>query len=149
MLAALLVVVAVVIGGIYALQSSTPPRVSPENLSALEQAMRNVPARDYPGSDAPGLPRPAGAMRSYYLRAGTVTTVIYTKRSAIPDVRAGLEPALKEAGWRPVTAGGPTPAATLYGPWSAVLSNGRQVVQLSAFQNNDVTAVTYVIQETP
>ncbi|HEV3233390.1 MAG TPA: hypothetical protein VG329_02435 [Candidatus Dormibacteraeota bacterium] len=137
------------IAGIYALQSQAKPTVSPNALPSLQDALRTVPSHDTPGEDVPGLPRPDGSVRTYYLVNGTVTTLIYTERTPVSDVRAELAQRLPVAGWVPAVDSSPLASGADSSLVHATYFNGQRVVQVQVFRSGSVTSTTFVLQEPP
>jgi hypothetical protein len=101
------------------------------------------------GRDLEGLPRPPGAVRSYYANSGKVVTVIYVQDRALVDVRADLEKLLAAAGWAPVgeDTASPSPVAEQTPRfWHAVFAFKARVLQVTMARREGVTSTTYVLQ---
>jgi len=138
------VVVLVVVAMVY-LAQSPPPAVESSAAPNINQALTRVPDRDVPGSDVAGLPRPRGATRSYYLDKGPVVTVIYAEHTGVAEVRRELETTLAASGWKSLAApASPHPVSDAL--WQAVFVKGAETVQVEAFRTEDVTGVTYIVQ---
>jgi hypothetical protein len=132
---------------VYLYANSSTPGVDINNTGPVQQALTSVPGADVAGADIPGVPRPDGTVRSYYLSNPTVTTAVYTRRGTVDSVRGGMEAALVSNGWR--SLGGATPAAGQVSArtWQQVYSDGSQVLQVELFTHGEVTATIYVLQK--
>lgn len=130
----------------YLYSTSSPPAIDINNTQPLEQALTTVPAADVAGADINAVPRPTGAVRSYYLSNPTVTTVVYTRRTTVDAMRREVEAGLGRNGWGAVSAGTATGPPTSQRVWQQVYSDGTRVLQVEVFTHGDVTATIYVLQ---
>ena len=117
---------------------------SSSDLPTLEQALSTVPASDVPGVDPPGLPRPAGAVRSFEQVRGGSTLVVYSEMAPLARVIAELRQALPAAGWTKQGSDGTVPSTPQ--SWVALYSRDRAVANVSVTTARGVTAATYIVQ---
>lgn len=127
--------------------SQTPsPGVDSRAVPDINSALTHVPDHDVAGSDLPGVPRPRGATRSYYLDKSQVVTVIYAEHTEVPAVRRELETTLAASGWKSLGASTATPHPVNDALWQAVFTKVGYSLQVEAFRTEDVTGVTYILQ---
>jgi hypothetical protein len=146
-------VVLVVGVGLFLLQQGPKPNTLPQAAQTdINQALGSIPPGDAAGKDLPGVPRPGGSTRSYYVDRGQVRTAIYVQHDPVPTVRDQLRVALASASWRPV---GNDPSAAPSGTvgadriWQGVFSTGNNVLQVEIARKTDVTATTFILQTSP
>lgn len=138
------VVVLVVMAMVYLAQPPAPA-VDSRAIPNINQALTSVPDHDVAGADLAGVPRPRGSTRSYYLDKSPVVTVIYAEHTGVALVRRELETTLAASGWKSLTVPA-TPHPTSDALWQAVFVNGAHTLQVEAFRTEDVTGVTYILQ---
>lgn len=134
---------------LYYQQSASRPRLGDSDLPSIQSALATAPANDLRGRDVPGLPRPEGSKRTYFLESAAVTSVVYTQHEDLLDVRHGLERALAGAGWTRLDTPTPNPLAESHRLWHEVFYSESAVLQVTMYRNGDVTATTYVVQKRP
>jgi hypothetical protein len=137
------VILVVILAGVLLTSS---PGTSPLDQSAvgtIQRAISTVPATDVGGADVPGLPRPPGAIRAYYLRNAAITTVIYSQHGDVPSVATGVQAKLRGGAWAAV---GGDPGAASSQAWRGVFARGNDVAQVSVVLNSRVVSTTYIVQ---
>jgi hypothetical protein len=147
----IIAVAVVVVGGvtIFLLQNQPPNTLPSSSQTEIQQALASVPPTDAPGKDLPGVPRPAGSVRSFYVERGQVATAIYVQHEEVPAVQQSLVAALSAGPWRPVgREGTPDAAGNQVTPrvWQGVFSNGNAILQVEILRGGDVTGTTLILQ---
>jgi hypothetical protein len=137
-------VIAIAALAVWALQQRPAPTYSQAYVPTLESALSTVPARDVPGVDVAGLPRPPGSVRGFSQVRGRTTLVVYSEHAALPDVIAALRQALPAAGWSKEGADGTVPSESQ--SWVALFIHDSSVAQVSVTTAKAVTATTYIVQ---
>ncbi|MDP9325561.1 MAG: hypothetical protein M3O87_03385 [Candidatus Dormibacteraeota bacterium] len=141
----------IVLGGVglFLLQNQAPNSLPSSSQADIQQALASVPPSDTPGKDLPGVPRPPGSVRSFYIDRGQVATAIYVQHEEVPAVQQAMVAALTAGPWRPVgREGTPDPAGNQVTPrvWQGVFSNGNAILQVEILRGRDVTGTTLILQ---
>jgi hypothetical protein len=148
----MIIAVAVVLGGgvaLFLLNNQAPNTLPSSSQNDIQQALASVPTTDTPGKDLPGVPRPPGSVRSFYVERGQVQTAIYVQHEEVTPVQQGLVAALTTGPWRPVgkdDSPAPTGAQPASRLWQGVFSNGNAILQVEILRGGDVTGTTLILQ---
>lgn len=139
------VVVVVVVLALVFLVQPPAPALDSRAIPNINTALTQVPDHDVAGADLAGVPRPRGSTRSYFVDKGPVVTVIYAEHTGVALVRRELETTLAAGGWHSLAApASPHPVSDAI--WQAVFVKAGRTLQVEAFRTEDVTGVTYILQ---
>jgi hypothetical protein len=147
----IIAVAVIVLGGagLYLLQNQAPNTLPTSSQTDIQQALASIPPSDTPGKELPGVPRPQGSVRSFYVDRGQVTTAIYVQREDVPVVQQGMVAALTAGPWRPVgreATPEPSEGQVTARVWQGVFSNGNAILQVEILRGRDVTGTTLILQ---